>query len=269
MSNPLFTTLAWPLVLSIGILAAGLSNLPASAETHADGSPPGLLRGVHRIVCLGDSITEQGGQPGGYVNLLQRYLTALYPAQHIEVFNAGISGHKSTDMQARFQKDVLSKNPDLITINVGVNDVWHAFRDFARGVDHPNGDLPAGVPLTVYREKLLAMVDAAKAAKAKVVLVSPTLIHENLSGPENARLDAYVAEMRAIAKERGCAFVDLNTAFKEIVRAYQKRAGRAGNLLTVDGVHMNPAGNRVMAYEILRGLGVPATAIADLRPQPK
>lgn len=244
----------------------GLSSLAGPAESWT-GSPdvPPLLRNAHRIACLGDSITEQGGQPGGYVNLLQRYLTALYPSQQIEVFNAGISGHKSTDMQARFQRDVLAKNPDLITINVGVNDVWHAYRDFARGVDHPNGDLPAGVPLPVYREKLVEMIDAGKAAKAKIVLVSPTLIYENLASPENARLDAYVAEMRAIAKERGCGFVDLNSAFKELVRAYQKRAGHTSNLLTTDGVHMNPAGNRVMAYGILRGLGVPEKDIADLK----
>lgn len=239
---------------------------------------PPALRGVHRIVCLGDSITEQGGQPGGYVWLLQRYLDKLYggeagsdgssastrtspeSVQQITVFNAGISGHKSTDMQARFQRDVLSKNPDLVTISVGVNDVWHGFYD-----NHPAGDGPRGVALPLYREKLLEMVDAAKAAKAKVALISPTLIYENLSGPENAKLDTYVAEMRSIAKERGCLFVDLNSAFKDLVRAYQKRAGRTSNLLTTDGVHMNAAGNRVMAYGILRGLGVPNRDLAELK----
>lgn len=225
-----------------------------------DPSVPAPLRGVHQIVCLGDSITEQGGQPGGYVNLLQRTLMALYPAQQFQVINAGISGHKATDMQARFQRDVLSKNPDLVTISVGVNDVWHGFYD-----NHPAGDGPRGVPLPLYREKILEMVDGAKAAKAKVVLVSPTLIHEDLTGPENAKLDTYVTEMRSIAKERGCAFVDLNANFKAIVAAYQKRAGRTANLLTTDGVHMNAAGNRVMAYGILRSIGVPDRAIADLK----
>lgn len=242
-----------------GLAGALLIGCEAGARVE-DAHVPPALRGVHRIVCLGDSITEQGGQPGGYVNLLQRYLTALYPSQQITVFNAGISGHKSTDMQARFQRDVLSKNPDLVTISVGVNDVWHGFYD-----NHPAGDGPRGVALPLYREKLLEMVDAAKAAKAKVALISPTLIYENLSGPENAKLDTYVAEMRSIAKERGCLFVDLNSAFKDLVRAYQKRAGRTSNLLTTDGVHMNAAGNRVMAYGILRGLGVPNRDLAELK----
>jgi acyl-CoA thioesterase-1 len=242
-------------------VAAGVAMIGCEASARMDDAHvPAALKGVHRIVCLGDSITEQGGQPGGYVNLLQRYLSALYPVHQIQVFNAGISGHKATDMQARFQRDVLSKNPDLVTISVGVNDVWHGFYD-----NHPAGDGPRGVALPLYREKLLEMVNAAKAAKAKVALVSPTLIYENLSGPENAKLDTYVAEMRSIAKERGCIFVDLNSAFKDLVRAYQKRAGHTSNLLTVDGVHMNPAGNRVMTSGILRAFGVADHDLADLK----
>ena len=57
---------------------------PAAAQT----APPALLAGVTRIVTLGDSITQGGGQPGGYVWLMERYLNATYPP--IEIVNAGI-----------------------------------------------------------------------------------------------------------------------------------------------------------------------------------
>ncbi len=248
--------------LGIAASAALVSACSAQAPAlDAQSNRPPALRGVRRIVTLGDSITEQGGQPGGYVTLLRQYLAALYPGQQIEIVNAGISGHKATDLQARFQRDVLDKKPDLVTISVGVNDVWHGFYD-----NHPAGDGPRGVPLLQYREKILEMVEAAKALHARVALISPTVIHENLEGLENAKLDVYVKEMRSIAKERGCIFVDLNAAFKEIIRAYQKRAGRTSNLLTTDGVHMNAAGNHVMAYGILRGLGVPDKSLANLKP---
>src|SRR5437867_12331161 len=84
--------------------------------------PPKELKGVRTIVTLGDSITQGGANPGGYVWLLQKYLDTLNPNQAIRVVNAGISGHKSTDMAARFQRDVVSAKPDIVTISVGVND---------------------------------------------------------------------------------------------------------------------------------------------------
>jgi len=85
--------------------------------------PPAIenvLAGKRKIVTVGDSITEAGKYPGGYVWLLQRYLSALYPDRTIEIVNAGISGNKASDMQARFQKDAIDQKPDLVMINVGV-----------------------------------------------------------------------------------------------------------------------------------------------------
>jgi acyl-CoA thioesterase-1 len=226
---------------------------------------PQVLKGKHRIVTLGDSITEFGGRPGGYVWLLKRYLDALYPAQKSKIINAGISGNKSTDMQVRFQQDVLDKKPDLITVNVGVNDVWHTFYDFQAQKAHPNGDLPTGVSLPLYREKLTAMVKAAHSVEIPVVLLSPTLIYENLDGAENLRLIQYVASMREIASQNNCLFIDLNTPFRDVIATYQKHAGQTQNLLTRDGVHLNAVGNQIMAYTILIGLGVPENELQNLR----
>jgi lysophospholipase L1-like esterase len=256
------------LLVSAAACALPGGRRPAELQTGTTQSaPPRVpvgLQGVRKIVALGDSITEGGEGPGGYVRLMRDTLKKLYPNQKIEVLNAGISGHKSTDMLARFQRDVLEKNPDMVTISVGVNDVWHGYRDFQRGVNHPKGDLPNGVPLPVYREKVSAMVDAAKARHIGVVLLSPTLIYEDLESVENRRLREYVAAMREVAREKGVGFIDLHRPFQEALRAYQKHAGRTGLLLTTDGVHMNPAGNRVMAYTILRGLGIPARDLPGL-----
>jgi len=224
------------------------------------GDLPDALVNVQRIVALGDSITQAGGEPGGYVALIQARLTKLYPGQKIEVLNAGISGHRSTDMQARFQRDVLDKKPDMVTISVGVNDVWHGFMD-----GHSRGDGPRGVALPLFEKKVGEMIEAAKAAEVQVVVFSTTVIQENLQSRENAKLADYNRALRALAKRYGALFIDLNTAFHEAIAAYRRKTGRTDNLLTTDGVHMNPAGNRLMAYTILRGLGVPEKEIADLR----
>ena len=260
-----------PIAVIAGIIIAfnmPHSLIPVFKESVSQATPPpeiqNLLAGKRKIVILGDSITEAGKYPGGYVWLLQRYLNALYPDRKIEIVNAGIGGNKSTDMQARFQKDAIDQKPGLVMINVGVNDVWNAFFDFPNNQFYPQGNWTAGVALAEYREKITQMVLAAKAAGIRVVLLSPTLIGESIDGPENRRLQQYGAAMREIASENQCLFIDLNTPFREVIGTYQKHAGKTLNLLAADGVHPNQSGYRIMAFTVLRGLGVPAKDIENL-----
>jgi lysophospholipase L1-like esterase len=217
---------------------------------------PTQLIGVKRIVMLGDSITQLGANPKGYVTLVANGLKVALPSQPIEVINAGISGHKSTDMQARFQKDVLDKKPDLVTISVGVNDVWHNFRtaDWSKRV--PTGDSGRGVELPQFEQKLREMILAAKAANVKVLLLSPTLVYEDLDGEENRRVSTYVRAGQKLATELDVPYLNLYRGFRESVLAFQRRAGMSTLLLTTDGVHLNDAGNALMAGMILKALGV-------------
>ena len=236
-----------------------LTILPAFAAEDTS-TQPKLLNGVHRVVTLGDSITQGGEGPGGYVWLIRHYLKALYPKQDIEVLNAGISGHKSTDMLKRFQKDVIDKKPDLVTISVGVNDVWHGFYD-----NHPLGDGPNGIPLLAYRKNVEAMITLAQASGAKVVVLSTTVIHEDLKSPENAKLYDYNKALKDLARAHHCDFVDFQKPFKALINAYRNTTGARENLLTGDGVHMNALGNKVMAYTILDGMGISPEAREAVR----
>jgi lysophospholipase L1-like esterase len=213
------------------------------------------LRRVRRIVVLGDSITQLGGEPGGYVWLLTRWLADRRdPAHPVEVVNAGVSGHRSPDMLARFDLDVVAHRPDLVLISVGTNDVWHAFRDWCTGLDHPRGDLVAGVPVGAFTANLDTMISMAQSAGIGVVLVSPAIIHEDLERPENLLLADYVRAQHRLAVSRGCRFVDLHTPFRLVIGAWRRHAGPVMNILTADGVHLNAAGNHLMAVTILRGL---------------
>lgn len=215
------------------------------------------LARVHRIVTMGDSITRQGGSPKGYVTLLDASLDASRPNDPFEVINVGIGGQKAPDMLARFAKDVTDQKPDLVTISVGVNDVWHDFRDFGAQRRVPEGNLGNGVPLTRYLHDVEAMVDAAKASGAQVILLSPTLVYEDLDCAENRRMLTYVRAEESLARRKEVGFINLYAACANAVKAYQKTAGKRQLLLTVDGVHMNDAGNALMADAILRYLGVP------------
>jgi lysophospholipase L1-like esterase len=118
--------------LALAVIAAAIaftiphSLIPMFKESLSEATPPpeiqNLLAGKPKIVIVGDSITEAGKYPGGYVWLLERYLSALDPDRKIELLNAGISGNKAADMQARFHKDAIDQKPDLVMINVGVNE---------------------------------------------------------------------------------------------------------------------------------------------------
>ena len=253
--NRIFITACAAVLLATGV---------ASAQDSSKSSPilPTLLQGVHRVVCLGDSITQGGEGPGGYVWLVRHYLKDLYPDQNIETLNAGISGHKSTDMIARYQRDVLDKKPDLVTISVGVNDVWHGFYD-----NHPLGDGPRGVNIDDYRKNVDSMVIQAQAVGSKVVILSTTVIYEDLNSHENQKASKYNAALRDIARQRNCTFVDFQRPFRTLINDYQRSTGGNDNLLTVDGVHMNSSGNRVMAHVILSGLGISAKDQASVQKQ--
>jgi len=116
------------LAVIAGVTACNIphSLIPMFKKSLSEATPPpeiqNVLAGKRKIVIVGDSITEAGKYPGGSVLLMERYLSVLYPDRKIKFLNAGISGNKATDMQARFQKDAIDQKPDLVMINVGVNE---------------------------------------------------------------------------------------------------------------------------------------------------
>jgi len=229
----------------------GLSLFSALPQTDV----PASLTGVKRIVFLGDSITAGGERPGGYVWLVRHYLNTIYPKAGITVINSGISGHKSTDMLARFDRDVIQKRPDLVFISVGVNDVWHGFYD-----NHPAGDGPLGIKVEDYQANVLKMVHLAQAQKARVFLMQATLIGEDVTHAENKKAIVYNEALRHVATETHSTLVDLQNPFRSLVSAYRASTHSTQNFLTVDGVHMNESGNFLMAQTVLSALGVPDKA---------
>ena len=191
-----------------------------------------------KIAFMGDSITAGGRRPGGYCQLV---LAALKD-QGIEatpVF-AGISGHKSNQMLARLEKDVLRHKPDWMTLSCGVNDVWHG----ARGVDLPS-----------YKKNITAIVDQAQAAGVKVMLLTSTMIRENQANPQNQKLVGYNNFLKTLAKEKNCLLADLNGDMQAALKKFPSDAPK-GKQLTRDGVHMNKAGNIMMARGVAKAFGL-------------
>lgn len=209
-----------------------------------------VVKNGDKIAFLGDSITHFGNNyDGGYVNLV----IAGLEANGISAVKipAGISGHKSNQMQERLERDVLSKDPVIMLLSCGVNDVWHGKR---------------GVELPDYRKNITAIVEKAQAAGVKVCIMTATMITEDPEHSCNIKLAAYNEFLRQLAKEKGCMLADLNADMQK--RNADFRAANPnfkGILFTNDGVHMNALGNVMMAEGILRAFGMDDAQIATAR----
>ena len=207
-----------------------------------------------KIAFLGDSITAGGwGDPAGYVKLVIAGLEAN--GVKAEPIPAGISGHKSDQMLARLDKDVLSKKPQWMTLSCGVNDVWHG----PRGVPLDDAMAKSGTyddkvaSRGTYQKNITAIIDQATAAGVKPVMLTATVIQENLASKENGLLAPYNNFLRQLAKEKNVPMADLFAMFEERIKAENKPNVK---VLTSDGVHMNGEGNKLMAIGVLKAFGL-------------
>ena len=200
-----------------------------------------------KIAFLGDSITAQGNSaPAGYVNLVISGLK-VNGIKAVKI-PAGINGHKSNQMLERLKRDVLSKKPQIMTLSCGVNDVGHGKR---------------GVELPDFKKNITAIVEQAQAAGIRVCIMTTTMNREDPKHPFNIKLTGYNDFLRTLAKEKKCLLADLNADMQKIIADYKAANPKAkGYVLTVDGLHMNPAGNVMMAKGVLRAFGLNDEQIA-------
>ena len=180
-----------------------------------------------------------GAQPGGYVALVKDSLTQSGDGT-IEVIGAGISGNRVPDLLARVDRDVIARNPTLTIIYIGINDVWH-WAMFNRGTPRPE-----------FESGLKELITKIRASGSKVILCTPSVIGEKRAGtnPSDSMLADYAGVSRTVAQSMHVQLCDLNAAFTNYLQAHNPQDVASG-ILTTDGVHLNPAGNRFVAEQIL------------------
>lgn len=208
-----------------------------------------------RIVFFGDSITAGGVKEGGYVTLIEDALATLYPDRDIDVFGSGVVGDQVSDLARRLRKDVLSKRPTHVVIYVGVNDV--------ASLGPSRAALNAGAE--EYSEGLTALVESITASGAEVMLCTPGVIGEDVNQGTltNYGLELYAAKVRELAAGRQTGLCDLRSEFTRYL-VNNKRMSKRSGALTVDGLHLNGAGNRLVARTVLRAF----TSSESLAPTP-
>lgn len=194
-----------------------------------------------RVVFFGDSITEAGVKPHGFISLDDSILNSGVSAGY-ELIGAGVSGNKVYDLYLRLEDDVLSKSPDIVVIWVGVNDVWHK-------------KMGTGTDADKFERFYLALVKKFTAAHIKMVLCTPAVIGEknDYSNEQDGDLNKYAKIIRKIARDKNLTLVDLRSDFEDYEKSNNPDNLDKG-ILTADGVHLNEAGNLFVAQLMAKGI---------------
>lgn len=195
-----------------------------------------MQKKAKKVIFFGDSITQAGVKDNGYINLLKK---TLDPTQY-ELIGAGIGGNKVYDLYLRMEDDVLNKKPDLVFIYIGINDVWHKL------------GVKTGTDYDKYLKFYQALINKIQANGSKLVLCTPTVIGEKKDGTNevDADLNKYAAGVRELAAKNNLPLCDLRKAFMDYESANNTEDKEKG-VLTTDKVHLNDAGNKLVADTML------------------
>ncbi|GAA5116839.1 SGNH/GDSL hydrolase family protein [Luteolibacter yonseiensis] len=244
---------AWllPFVSVLPLTARELPPLPAELSAYVlepapDTASPFLKKG-DRIAICGDSITEQKL----YSVLLESYLTASYPELEITCRQYGWSGEQAGGFLGRMKNDVLRFKPTVATTCYGMNDF--------RYVPYEDGIAAE------YRKNQTAIVTVFQESGCRVVIGSPGIIDsvphwvKSAAGTQqdlNLSLSRFRNINVEIAKAKNAAFADLYRPMLLADFNAEKQFGPDFKVAGKDGVHPAWAGQVIMAYGFLKGLGV-------------
>ena len=238
--------------LGCSTIAAGASVAGLAAEREVLAEEISLPQDSV-ILFQGDSITDagrnrraenranDGGALGrGYPLFISGSLLSGQPERNLKCMNRGISGHKVPDLAKRWDKDTIELKPTILSILIGVNDIWHKLNGRYNGnvADYETG-LKALLERT--REKL---------PQTKIMICEPFVLR---CGAVNDKwfpeFDERRAACRRVSDSLGCLWVPFQTMFDEAISDVVKPNYWAG-----DGVHPSVAGHALMAKTWLQTL---------------
>lgn len=192
-----------------------------------------------KIVFFGDSITQAGVQPKGYITQFGQILEQKGLKDKYELVGAGIGGNKIYDLYLRLEDDVLSKKPDIVVVYVGVNDVWH------------KATSGTGTDPDKFERFYQALINKIKANNITLILCTPAAIGEknDASNQQDGDLNQYSKIIRNLASKNNLALCDLRKEFQDY-NLKSNPENKEKGILTTDRVHLNDLGNQFVAEKM-------------------
>ena len=236
----------------IGVSAASVASGSAAITTAETTATTSLIAPDSVVLFQGDSITDAGRSREqasevnqqsalgmGYAWLAASQLLVDRPDDGLSIYNRGISGNKVFQLADRWQVDCLDLEPDVLSILIGVNDIWHTLEGKYDGT------------VEKYATDYRALLERTRSAlpDVKLVICEPFLLR---CGAVDERFypefDGYRATARELAESFGAVFVPFQAMFDRAVE-YAPPNHWAG-----DGVHPSAAGASLMAHNWLEAV---------------
>ena len=199
-----------------------------------------------RILFQGDSITDASRnrerdcmRGHGYATIVSGKLGFDYPNEY-EFINRGVGGNRVTDLLARIQCHIINLEPDVMSILIGVNDVWHE-------INSQNG-----VRTELFEHVYNILIQEVKAAKPdiKIMIMEPFVLkgsatEENWDAFKNGVAEK-AAAVKRVAEKNGLPFISLQDKFDEACKKAPE------DYWLFDGVHPTAAGHELIAREWIK-----------------
>ncbi len=196
------------------------------------------------ILFQGDSITDCGRDrtlpdanyapalATGYPLLIAAELLRARPSAALRIFNRGVSGNTVPDLDARWQTDALDLKPDILSILIGVNDIWHTLNGTYHGT------------VEQHESQYDALLDRTKRVlpRVRLVVLEPFVLRTGaVTGAWFPEFDRRREVAARVAERAGATFVPLHDLFQRLALEAPP------DYWAADGVHPTIAGHGVIA----------------------
>ncbi len=187
-----------------------------------------------RILFQGDSITDAGrdrrnfhNMGNGYPKYAAEHIREAFPDSEIELINLGISGNRTDNLFDRMYEDVIQLQPDIVSILICINDIWHRH---SHHIETTDAQIAANYRAILERIK--------EQTNAKIVILAPFLLDNAEKEAWRPELERLLPVIRSLAEEFADAYIPLDEIFAKALPDQPEP-----QYYSADGVHPNQTGS--------------------------
>ena len=202
-----------------------------------------------KILFQGDSITDAGRTKEnvvninlgyGYPRLVEAALGFAEPCCHTFI-NKGIGGNRIVDIYARIKCDIINLAPDVMSLLIGVNDVWHDFKESPNGVDAEKFYKVYDMLITEIKEAL---------PDIKIMILEPFTLKGSATEAHwedfRCEVEKRAEKAKLIAEKHALPFIPLQAQFDALCEKAEP------SYWLRDGVHPTAMGHEFIKNEWLK-----------------